>query len=267
MAAVTFAEAARRLGHRSRSTLYRLKAEHRLDHYLVDGPDGSTLLELAPPEKPTLEAYLAAVLDPGRGPQARRREQRSQKDRRWELVAANLSAALKGIGGPSLTAKEAELLADRLGEATRESFPEGLPQKKREGPDWIHDELWDPMAAEVNRTLAADGWTLPPLSGLELQRVTRWVDTWMEGTIWDTESRAWWEMTLEDTQETDPADPCPDPWRCEWCGEPWHPNHPNHRRPPQVEAYRQALLTRLGISQDIPEEASQKLEEPAPSEA
>ena len=61
MAAVTFAEAARRLGHRSRSTLYRLKAEQRLDHYLVEGPSGSQLLELTPPERPTLEAYLDSL--------------------------------------------------------------------------------------------------------------------------------------------------------------------------------------------------------------
>jgi len=262
MAAVTFAEAARRLGHRSRSTLYRLKAETRLDHYLVDGPNGSQLLELAPPDRPTLEAYLGAVLDPGRGPQARRREQRSQRDRRWELVATTLSAALEVIGGPSLTAKEAELLADRMGPATWETFPEGLPQKSQEDSGWVMAQLWNPMAAEVNQDLVAHGWRLPPLSGQELQLVAGSVDAWEEGTVWDTESPAWWRMTLEDTREEDPTDPSPDPWRCEWCGKPWHPSHPDHENTPQREVWREALLARLGTSTDIPEEASQELEKP-----
>ncbi len=114
-------------------------------------------------------------------------------------MATTRSAALAGIGGPSLTAKEVELLAVKLGEATKESFPKGLPQKSPEDPAWAMTHLWKPMAAKVNQDLAADGWRLPPLSGRELQQVTRWVDTWMAGTVWDTDSEAWWRMTLEDT--------------------------------------------------------------------
>ena len=167
---MTFAEAARRLGHRSRSTLYRLKADHRLNHYLVDGPDGSTLLELTPEGRPTLEAYLAAVLEPGRGPQTRRREQRSQRDRRWELVAANLSAALEEIGGPSLTGKEAELLVLHMGPAT---WPPGEGRKgsglDRSEPLDSSGRGGEPVAGGGRLALpAAHGPGLPP--GLQSRR-------------------------------------------------------------------------------------------------
>ena len=249
MAAVTFAEAARRLGHRSRSTLYRLKADHRLNHYLVDGPDGSTLLELTPEGRPTLEAYLAAVLEPGRGPQTRRREQRSQRDRRWELVAANLSAALEEIGGPSLTGKEAELLVLHMGPATWEVFPHGLPEKDAKDPDWIDQNLWTPLAAEANQWLVEDGWRFPRLTGLDVLRVYRAADQWMEETTWDTESQAWWEEAMADREPDDP-----DPWRCEWCGKPWHHSHPEFEPTPEAMARREALLIRLGMSRGAQDE-------------
>ena len=265
MAAVTFAEAARRLGHRSRSSLYRLKAEHRLDHYLVEGPNRSQLLEMTPAERPTLESYLAAVLDPGRGPQASRREQRSQRDRRWELVAATLSAALEVIGGPSLTAKEAELLADRLGPATWETFPEGLPggiprdppHPLSDGSPTIMDLLWAPLAKEANHWLVEGGWGFPRLTAEEVLLIWKAAEDWMEGTSFDTESEAWWREAMEDRTE---GDPCPDPWRCQWCGKPWHGNHPDYERPAEVEAFWKTWLARLGSSKDIPEEASQELE-------
>jgi hypothetical protein len=40
--------------------------------------------------------------------------------------------------------------------------------------------------------------------------------------------------TLEDAA---PDDPCPDPWRCEHCGEPWYVNHPEFRHQPAVAAW------------------------------
>ena len=251
MAPVTFAEAARRLGMRSRSTLYRLKEEQRLEPYLVAGPKGSQLLELTPQGKPSLEAYLAAVLDPGRGPGTGHRDRRERRDRRWELVAGLLSEALAVVRGPSLTAKEAELVAEQLGPATREVFPEGLPQGAAPEEFLILSDLWNPMAPEVNRALVADGWKLPNLTGAELLAVCAAVDAWQEETHWDTESRAWWEEALADAS---PGDPCPDPWRCEWCGEPWHHNHPEFHRPPAVQAYVDQLRARFKTSQDIPEE-------------
>lgn len=268
MAAVSFSEAARRLGHKSRSGLYRLKADGRLDPYLVDGPDGGQLVELTPAGKPTLETYLAAVLDPSRGPRSNRREQRAQKDRRWELVAARLSASLEEIGGPSLTAEEAELVAEKLGEATWDRFPEGLPRKDISFPgpgrDSVMENLWNPLAADVLCDLVASGWKLPALSGAEVLMVYRWADTWMEGTTWDVESVAWWQEAMEDTT---PGDPSPDPWRCQWCGKPWHHSHPEYERPPAVEAFWKKELARLGLgtSQDIPEEVSEDTVEPDPA--
>ena len=76
MPAVTFAEAARRLHFRSRSTLYRLKESRQLDSYLVEGENGSQLLELLPKGRPPLAAYLKGILDRGRGPRTSHRSRR-----------------------------------------------------------------------------------------------------------------------------------------------------------------------------------------------
>jgi hypothetical protein len=59
---VTFSEAARQLGYKSRASLYRLRNSGRLEGYLT--PDG--LLELAPEGLPTLPEHLAAVRQPQR---------------------------------------------------------------------------------------------------------------------------------------------------------------------------------------------------------
>jgi hypothetical protein len=60
MAAVPIAEAARRIGHRSRSQLYRLIDAGSLRDYLRCGPDGVRLLELKPPGLPSLAERVAA---------------------------------------------------------------------------------------------------------------------------------------------------------------------------------------------------------------
>lgn len=59
---VTFSEAARQLGRKSRSVLYRLRDSGRLEGYLT--ANGS--LELAPPGLPTLTEHLEAVIQPQR---------------------------------------------------------------------------------------------------------------------------------------------------------------------------------------------------------
>jgi hypothetical protein len=59
---VTFSEAARQLGYKSRASLYRLRDSGRLKGYLT--PDG--LLELAPKGLQPLADHLAAVLQPQR---------------------------------------------------------------------------------------------------------------------------------------------------------------------------------------------------------
>ncbi len=51
---------------------------------------------------------------------------------------------------------------------------------------------------------------------------------------WDTDMPQWRAVALA---EASPDDPCPDPWVCEHCGEPWHVNHPDYRQSPAVAAY------------------------------
>ena len=251
MPAVTFAEAARRLHFRSRSTLYRLKESRQLDSYLVEGENGSQLLELLPKGRPPLAAYLKGILDRGRGPRTSHRSRREESDSRWENVASRLSEDLTEIGGPSLTAKEAELLARRLGAATWETFPEGLPGGIPRDPPHplgdgttIMDLLWDPLAKEANHWLVEGGWRFPRLSGEEFVLVWRVAEEWMEGTTFDTESEAWWREAMDDTT---PGDPCPDPWKCQWCGKPWHGNHPEYQRPAEVEDFWKKRLAELGV--------------------
>lgn len=57
----------------------------------------------------------------------------------------------------------------------------------------------------------------------------------------DPETLEWWAATMEDAS---PDDPCPDPWRCQHCGEPWHTSHPDYRQPPAMAAYVAKLRTR-----------------------
>jgi hypothetical protein len=65
MTVVSFTEAAKVLGFRSRSTLYRLK-DSELARYVRPAahPGGADRLELAPEGLPTLRDWLDAVLQP-----------------------------------------------------------------------------------------------------------------------------------------------------------------------------------------------------------
>jgi DNA-binding transcriptional ArsR family regulator len=63
MSAVTFGDAAAHLGHKSRSTLYRLKRDGFLAGYLrPGGKGGAHLLELAPEGQPTLREWICGIL-------------------------------------------------------------------------------------------------------------------------------------------------------------------------------------------------------------
>lgn len=63
MAAVTFGDAAAHLGHKSRSTLYRLKRDGFLSDYLrPGGKGGAQLLELEPDGLPSLRDYCRGIL-------------------------------------------------------------------------------------------------------------------------------------------------------------------------------------------------------------
>jgi hypothetical protein len=63
MPAVSFSEAAAVLGHRSRSTLYRMRDDGRLSDYLrPGGRGGAPLLELEPEGMPTLREWVRGTL-------------------------------------------------------------------------------------------------------------------------------------------------------------------------------------------------------------
>jgi hypothetical protein len=63
MPAVTFGDAAAHLGHKSRSTLYRLKRDGFLADYLrPGGKGGAQLLELMPEGLPTLREHCRGIL-------------------------------------------------------------------------------------------------------------------------------------------------------------------------------------------------------------
>ena len=71
--AVTFSEAARLMGWRSRSQLYRLRDAGALQDYLREGDKGAMVLALEPPGLPTLEEHLGQLIrtqvnSPGRPP-------------------------------------------------------------------------------------------------------------------------------------------------------------------------------------------------------
>jgi len=63
MATVTFSEAAAMVGWKSRSTLYRLAGDGRLDPYIVE-ENGKRVLELEPDGRPHLRDWLAGVVRP-----------------------------------------------------------------------------------------------------------------------------------------------------------------------------------------------------------
>ena len=121
MPAVTLADAARVLGFKSRSTLYRLKDAGQLDQYLrPDGPSGRQLLELEPRGLPPLREAVARLIRPQINNQFGARQARP--DNRWSLVAAALGDELANCGGLQLTAAEAQAIAAALPDAMGEAF-------------------------------------------------------------------------------------------------------------------------------------------------
>ena len=125
MPAVTFTEAARALGFRSRSTLFRLKEAGELADYLrpPSSPGGAQLLELEPRGLPPLREAVARLIRPQVNNCERYRQPRS--DPRWGAVAGVLSEALADHGALSLCAAEAQAIAAALPAAMGEAF--GVP--------------------------------------------------------------------------------------------------------------------------------------------
>ena len=66
VAVVTFGDAAAHLGHKSRSTLYRMKRDGRLNDYLrPGGRGGAERIELEPEGLPALRDWVRGVLQEG----------------------------------------------------------------------------------------------------------------------------------------------------------------------------------------------------------
>jgi hypothetical protein len=62
MTLVSFGEAAQLCGHRSRSTLYNLRNDGRLEGYLAPGPKGKPWLETHPPGREPLVSFVLSVV-------------------------------------------------------------------------------------------------------------------------------------------------------------------------------------------------------------
>jgi len=118
----SFSEAARVLGFKSRSTLFRLKDAGDLVDYLrpPSGPGGAPLLELTPRNLPPLREHVARLIRPQVNNPERHRRPRT--DARWGVVAGRLTEALAGCGGLSLCDVEAEAIAAALVPAIGEAF-------------------------------------------------------------------------------------------------------------------------------------------------
>jgi hypothetical protein len=122
MPAVTFSEAAKVLGFRSRSTLFRLKDSGDLSEYLrpAVSPGGAALLELTPPGRPPLAEHVNRCVRPQANNEARHRRPRIHPG--WGRVAGVLSDALADCGGLSLCDAEAQAIAAALPAAMLEAF-------------------------------------------------------------------------------------------------------------------------------------------------
>lgn len=120
-------------------------------------------------------------------------------------------------GLPTLAERVASCTQFRISSKPRpEPAPEYVPRD-------IVADLWAPMTPQINRELAAQG--LPTMEPEQVLAVTRAIDDVIsrDFPVHDTYSREWWADWLKSEGE--------DPWRCEHCGEPWNPKHPDYRRP------------------------------------
>ena len=188
MASVSISEAARRIGHKSRSQLYRLIDNGTLKDYLRRSPSGARRLELSPQ------------------------------------------------GMATLAERVADCTAERVNSAPRPIPPKYRSKHEDEMP-WHMRVLWLPLSKRVNCELIAQG--MIPLSPEQILATHLAIQVAIEQDHpeFDTESVEWWSASLNEALESVPIDPCPDPWSCEWCGKPWHRNHPHFEHAPAMVVY------------------------------
>ena len=122
MPAATFTDAAKALGFKSRSALYRLRDAGALSDYLrpPSGPGGAQLLELEPKGLPPLAEHVRRLIRQQSNTPTPHRRPRT--DARWGVVAGGLSEALADCGGLQLSADEAAAIAAALPAAMGEAF-------------------------------------------------------------------------------------------------------------------------------------------------
>lgn len=124
MPIVSFSEAAKALGFKSRSALYRLRDQGALAAYLrePESTSGAQRLELEPPGLPCLKEHVNRLIRPQANNAARYSSSKPRADHRWGVVAGCLSDALADCGGLQLSATEAEAIAGALPVALLEAF-------------------------------------------------------------------------------------------------------------------------------------------------
>ena len=122
MPTATFSEAAKVLGFKSRSTLFRLKDAGDLEQYLrpPSSTGGAPLLEMTPRNLPPLAEHVNRCIRPQSNNCERNRWPRI--DPRWGTVAGLLNDALAGCGGLSLCDAEAQAIAAALPNAMAAGF-------------------------------------------------------------------------------------------------------------------------------------------------
>lgn len=176
MPAATFSDAAKALGFKSRSALYRLRDAGDLNAYLrpPSSTGGAQLLELEPKGLPPLREHVARLIRPQINNQRPARQPRT--DARWGLAAGVLSEALADCGGLQLSEAEAQAIAAALPQALGEAF--------------------GAVGLEALRVALADAgcWRAGPGSPLMPDAERRWWEEWgrwapdeslPEGAFWE----------------------------------------------------------------------------------
>ena len=229
MATATFSEAAKALGFRSRSTLYRLRDSGDLAEYLrpPTSTGGAHRLELEPRGLPPLREHVARLIRPQiNNPE---RHQPARPDPRWALVAGLLSEALADCGGLALCDVEARAIATALPAAMGTAFGfEGLEQLRvalielgcwragstapsdpeAEARWWREYGRWEPdgerlgdAAFWANVAPIAGGMTGPPFLGMTGSQA-RELHHQLQQAIESVEAGARWDQAAWDSANT-----------------------------------------------------------------
>jgi hypothetical protein len=182
MALVSFGEAAQLCGHRSRSTLYNLRNDGRLEGYLAPGPKGKPWLETHPPGREPLVSFVLSVVRFQYNPERMEQNARGQ----------NLTS------GPW-----------HFSTATPPAPPPPLPwsgyvrEADPGGPELSHEEFWANVAALFDAS--ANDVFPPRMTGSQCHSFWLLLSEAMEtiegGGRWD--ESVWLAASLNDATDND----------------------------------------------------------------